>query len=278
MILLFYIAAFAFACFFGSFLNVVVDRLPRSEGFVTGRSYCESCKRNLSWHDLVPILSFLYLGGKCRYCRSQLSYYYPVVEAMTGLFFAVTLYLIFGADVFINALQPAYLLDAVYFLALDAFLIIVFFTDLKYGIIPFKIVFSAIAITLVWYVFLPVILRSHPLPFYPFQGNFWLNYLLSALGIFLFFFSIFFASKGRGLGFGDVVYVILMGLVLGFPKIILGVYIAFLSGALLSILLVTLKKKKLHGGTIPFGPFLVLGTVISLYWGEIIVAKVMTFF
>jgi prepilin signal peptidase PulO-like enzyme (type II secretory pathway) len=96
--------------------------------------------------------------------------------------------------------------------------------------------------------------------------------------VFLFFLLLFILTKGRGLGFGDVVYVFLMGLLLGFPKIILGLYIAFLSGAVISLILVIQRRKNLKGGTITFGPFLVGGTIISMLWGNTIIDKVMLYF
>src|ERR1035437_10194414 len=90
MLLLLFIAGL----FFGSFLNVLVDRIPRSENFIKGHSHCEFCNKTLKWYDLVPVLSFVLLQGKCRYCKHSLSLFYPIIEISTGLLFALTYLLI----------------------------------------------------------------------------------------------------------------------------------------------------------------------------------------
>jgi prepilin signal peptidase PulO-like enzyme (type II secretory pathway) len=170
-----------------------------------------------------------------------------VIEVVTGLLFVIT--------VFMN-IHLGYVASIIYLLATISSLIVVFFIDLKYGIIPFNVIGVTIAIVTFWYLL---------------AGAEIINFLLSGLGIFVFFLLVFLATRGRGIGFGDVVFSFLMGYILGFPKILLGVYIAFLTGAFFSLILVVLNKKKFRGGTIPFGPFLVSGTIISLFWGEAII-------
>ncbi len=245
---------FFFGLVVGSFLNVLIDRLPRDEQIFKGRSYCESCKYKLSFSDLIPVLSFVLLQGKCRYCHSPLSYYYPIVEITTGLLFVLSF--VYLQQFFI-----------VYYLFLISFLIVIFFTDLKYGIIPDKILFPAIIISFLFFVFTSEEswLRRLSLPPSEVGGR-----LLAGAGAFLFFLFLFLVTKGRGMGFGDVKYVILMGLVLGFPNIVVGLYIAFLTGAIVSIILVLWGKKKLRGSTIPFGPFLVFGTIAAMFFGDLL--------
>jgi leader peptidase (prepilin peptidase)/N-methyltransferase len=102
--------------------------------------------------------------------------------------------------------------------------------------------------------------------------------VLSAVCASGFFLILFLATKGRGMGFGDVVYAFLMGFILGYPRVILGLYLAFVTGAIVSLFLVILKKKKFQGGTIPFGPFLVFGTFVSLLWGSTIIESVIRYF
>ncbi len=245
--LLLYFFVFVIGCFFGSFLNVIVDRLPKAGSIVYPPSHCEHCRHRLAYYDLVPLLSFLYLKGKCRYCRARLSGYYPVIEAVTGALFVLTVFL---------GIHLGYEAALVYLLAVISSLIVVFFIDLKYGIIPFNVIGVAIAIVTFWYLL---------------EGAEIISFLLSALGVFAFFLLLFLLTRGRGIGFGDVVFSFLMGYILGFPKIVLGVYIAFLTGAFFSLILVVLNKKKFSGGTIPFGPFLVSGTIISLFFGEAII-------
>lgn len=242
----------------GSFLNVLIDRLPREESFLIGRSYCESCKTRLRWYDLIPIFSFVILKAKCRYCRYRISYYYPVVELTTGFLFVAVLFLIGGFS--INFIT---IINLIYYLFIMSGLIVIFFTDLKYGIIPDKIVFPSIIVSIV-YVFI-------------IHNSLFLIHFLSALGSFLFFLLIFLATRGRGMGFGDVKLAFLIGLILGFPKIVVALYVAFLTGALVSIILILGKKKKFKGSTIPFGPFLAIGTLAALFWGNIIAQKVFPF-
>ena len=253
MELLVYFIVFLLGCAVGSFLNVVVDRSNEGKSFLKGRSHCDHCRHKLHWFDLIPIVSFLLLSGKCRYCKAKLSFYYPIVEIITGLSF-----------VWISVLYFPSLLTIGYFFFIISCLIVIFFADLKYGIIPFFSVIPAVALAFLWYLFIP--------------GNLPIsNYLLSGLGAFLFFFLLFAITKGKGMGFGDVVYAFLMGFLLGFPKIVLGFYTAFIAGALISLFLVWLHKKKLKGSTIPFGPFLVAATVISMFWGDQLIEKALGF-
>jgi len=235
---------FLIGLFFGSFFLVVADRLGQGKSFITGRSMCEFCRHTLSWIELIPVLSFLLQGGRCKHCKKRLSVWYPIAEIATGLLL-VLVYLLFIPQ----GIYPTLLAQVI-----ASCLLIIFITDYKYEIIPFPIIIVGSFIALISIVISsPVLL---------------LNHLLSGLAAGLFFLFIFFITKGRGMGFGDVVFAVFMGLVLGFPFILAGLYIAFISGALISLLLVLLKKKKLHGGTIPFGPFLVLGTAIMLLAGK----------
>ena len=242
----------------GSFLNVLIDRLPREESFLIGRSYCESCKTRLRWYDLIPIFSFVILKAKCRYCRSRISYYYPVVELTTGFLFVAVLFLIGGFS--INFIT---IINLIYYLFIMSGLIVIFFTDLKYGIIPDKVIYPAVAIASLF------LIANHQSPV--------ANRVFSAIGAFLFFLLIFLVTRGRGMGFGDVKLAFLIGLILGFPKIVVSLYVAFLTGALVSIILILGKKKKFKGSTIPFGPFLAIGTLIALFWGDVVLQRFFPF-
>lgn len=266
----FLISTFLVGIFIGSFLHVLVDRIPRGESFSRGRSHCDHCRHTLAWFDLIPVFSWLQLGGKCRYCKKQISAYHPLVEVTTGIIFVIFTWVLAHSFVLFS---PFFLFAYAYFLFLFSAFIVIFFTDLKYGIIPFKVVSFGVIVALLWYL-LPLILP--PLAQMA-QQHYFLNAFLSGLGAFAAFFLLFLATRGRGLGFGDVVFVFLMGFALGFPRIILGMYIAFISGAIISVILVWIGRKKLKGETIPFGPFLVAGTVISLLWGDYLIAAIMSF-
>jgi len=230
----------------GSFLNVLVDRLPKGESVIKGKSYCDNCKKNLKWYDLIPLLSFTSLKGKCRYCSSLLSLYYPIVELATGLIFVAT------ALFFLNNFEL--IVTLIYYLFIMSSLIVIFFADLKYGIIPDKIVFPSIVVSFIYLFFI--------------LNSLFLIHLFSALGACLFFLSLFLVTRGKGMGFGDVKFSFLMGLILGFPNVIVSLYIAFLTGAIVGCILIIWRKKRVFGTAIPFGPFLVLGCLTAIFFGD----------
>lgn len=240
----------------GSFLNVVIDRLPKQETVVKKRSYCDYCKRKLAWFDLIPLLSFVLLSGKCRYCHYRISLYNPLIELTTGVLFIYTL---FHQSLPISDLNLLTILSSIetsYIFFIMSSLIVIFFTDLKYGIIPDSVLILSVIVSFLYLFFI--------------HSSLFIIYFFSAIGAFLFFLLIFLVTRGRGIGFGDVKLSFLLGLFLGFPKIIVALYLAFLTGALISAILVLWGKKRFFGGTVPFGPFLVLGTLISFFWGEVI--------
>ncbi|PIZ87448.1 MAG: prepilin peptidase, partial [Candidatus Nealsonbacteria bacterium CG_4_10_14_0_2_um_filter_40_15] len=127
-------AVFIFGLIAGSFLNCVIYRLEQGQSFLKGRSYCPLCKHTLSWQDLVPVLSFLFLRGKCRYCRQKISLQYPLVELATGILFVL---------IFLFAF------NFLYYLIMGCFLIIIFVYDLKHYIIPDSVIYPAILISVI---------------------------------------------------------------------------------------------------------------------------------
>jgi prepilin signal peptidase PulO-like enzyme (type II secretory pathway) len=226
----------------GSFLNCIIYRLEKNESFLKGRSYCPNCHHTLAWQDLIPIFSFLILRGKCRYCGKKISLQYPLVELSTGILFV----LIFNV--------AAFDLRTIYYLIISCFLVIIFIYDLKHYIIPDKVIYPAIALTSI----------------FNFKFLIFKYSILSAFGSAAFFLLIFSISRGKWLGFGDVKLGFLMGLFLGFPKILVGLFFAYLIGAIIGIGLVLAKKKTLKS-EVPFGPFLVTGTFVALFFGNIII-------
>lgn len=225
----------------GSFLNVVIYRLPRGLGFVRGRSFCPKCKHKINWFDNVPVISFLILKGRCRFCGRKISWRYPLIELLAGALF------------YLSYLSHLSFLSYL----LICGLVVIFFVDLEHQIIPDEIVIPLSILFLVYFLMTnPQLLIT--------------NYLITALISFLFLYFIFLLTKGRGMGLGDVKLAFLMGLVLGFPKIVVAFYLAFLTGAFVGVILILLGKAKLKQ-KIAFGPFLVFGTIFSLLWGEKIV-------
>ena len=141
-----YVLIFILGISIGSFLNVLIERLPKNKS-ILGRSACNHCNKTLSWKDLIPILSFVYLRGKCRYCHSPFSYQYPIVELLTGILFVFTIYYLP-----ITNLSTNYLISSIYYLAIVSSLIVIFFADLRHGIIPDKILFPAILFSFIFLV------------------------------------------------------------------------------------------------------------------------------
>jgi prepilin signal peptidase PulO-like enzyme (type II secretory pathway) len=259
---------FVLGLFIGSFLNVLVDRIPKNESIVFPPSRCDNCKKHIPWYDLIPVLSFIMLCGKCRFCKTKLSYYYPVIEITTGILFALTFFFVIQPSA--TSLQQL-AFSFIYFLFITSCLIVIFFTDLKSGIIPDKILVVATVATVVWLLFHNSLFMIH-------DSSFIINRLLAAAGAFIFFLAIYLLTRGRGMGFGDVKLSFFLGLLLGFPGIFITLYIGFLTGAFVGVILIIWRKKKLRGSTIPFGPFLVLGSLVVFFWGNFLISKLLFLF
>jgi prepilin signal peptidase PulO-like enzyme (type II secretory pathway) len=239
---------FIFGVSLGSFLNCILYRLSINEK-PKGRSYCPKCKHQLSHKDLVPVFSYIFLLGKCRYCKKKISLEYPIVELLTGFLFLF-------AFLFVGISVELFYLFVVLF-----FLILIFVYDLKHYIIPDFATFSLIGISLIYLSYISFLEKNISLLIYG---------VVSAIAVFLFFFALFYFTKGKGMGFGDVKFVIFMGLFLNFPNIVVGLFISFFLGAIIGIGLIILKRKKMNS-QIPFGPFLITGTLLAYFYGEKIV-------
>ncbi|OGZ18491.1 MAG: hypothetical protein A2175_01915 [Candidatus Nealsonbacteria bacterium RBG_13_42_11] len=262
MTLFIYLIVFIFGLVVGSFLNSVIYRLNKGESFLKGRSYCPSCRHQLAWRDLIPLLSFLTLGGKCRYCGKKISQQYPLVELMTGILF-VLIFLKFGFVLNFYSLPVTG-----YSLLITSLLIIIFASDLETYIIPDGVVYSAIGLAIFYNLLYSLFIIQN--------SSFFIQAILSGLGASAFFLAIFLISKGRWLGFGDVKLAALMGLFLGFPEILVALFLAFLIGAIIGVGMISAGRKKLSS-EIPFGPFLVTGTFLALFFGQSIIEWYMNF-
>lgn len=231
----------------GSFLNVLIDRLPVGQDVTRGRSHCDHCKHNLTWYELIPIVSWIVQLGKSRCCQKKLSVQYPLVEFITGLGF---LFLYFNYQLSIIN----YLINLILFCSV----LVLFVTDLKFELLPTPLlvlwgigaVLRFIALQLSWTELLYV-------------------YGIPSFGVGLFFFLLWFFSKGRAMGDGDIWLAILIGLVTGYPGIIIALYIAFLTGAAVGVILILGRFKTLKSH-IPFGPFLLFGMIVERCIGHII--------
>jgi len=248
-----YFFSFVFGLCIGSFLNCLIYRLE-IEKTLKGRSFCPHCKHTLSWKDLIPVFSFAILGGKCRYCKNKISWQYPAVEFATAIIFL----LIWHAEIaspglaIIAMTAPINLLFLFY---IAASLVAIFVYDLKHYLIPDKILIPAIIIAAAYRILDPRLL---------------LNYFWAAVIASGFFLVIYLLSGGRAMGFGDVKLAILMGILLGISNTLLALFFAFVIGAIIGIIAILLNKKSLKS-EIPFGPFLIFGTFVALFWGSKII-------
>lgn len=225
----------------GSFLNVLVYR--QGKHFARGRSACPACSHELSWSELVPVLSFCVLGGRCRHCQARISYRYPVVELGVGLLFALPVFL--GGFPFLELLV---LWGVLFFLAFVASY------DASHLLIPDKALFGLAIFSIIWRAL--------------FAGELVLS-LLSGLVASGLFFAIFFFSQGKWMGFGDVKLVFVLGFLLSFPASLVALALAVFTGALVGMVQITFCKKTL-ASQIPFGPFLALGAASALFFTKAI--------
>jgi prepilin signal peptidase PulO-like enzyme (type II secretory pathway) len=255
---------FIFGLCIGSFLNCVIYRLE-SKKSLKGRSFCPHCKHNLGWQDLIPVFSFLFLKGKCRYCKKSISWQYPLVEIATGLIFLIIFNFQFST---FNEFSIFQFINLLFLFYVASVLIVIFVYDLKYYLIPDKILFPAIAITFI-YRFLDFgNLNLFRISDFGFRiSAIFSNFLFAAFIASGFFLVIFLISAGRWLGFGDVKLAVLMGLLLGLPNVLVALFLAFFFGAIIGVGLIVLNKKNLKS-EVPFGPFLITGTFIALFWGS----------
>ena len=255
---------FIFGLIIGSFLNVVIYRSIKNQSLFFSRSYCPKCKQVLKTVDLIPILSYIFLKGKCRYCFQKISLYYPLVELTTGISFVLIYKLHFSLDNSINIFNFQSFLTFFYLLIITCFFIIIFYSDLKYYLIPDKIIYSAILICFLYTSISLFFFNNKNLLFFDNLKGLILIPLFTGFICSILFFSIYFFSKAKAIGFGDVKLVFLIGYFLSYPKILSGLFLAFLIGGTVGIFLILLGKKKLKS-QVPFAPFLILGTFSAFF-------------
>jgi len=224
----------------GSFLNVLIFRWRENKSIWRGRSQCPDCQKTLRWFELIPVLSFLIQKGRCCGCHQKISWQYPLVELTTALLFV--------SVSFFNQ-PPIYWLVA-------SVLVAVFVYDLRFGEIPHIFTWPTVVILLLWNLF------STDKQ----VGNLIAGILIGG-GWFAFQ---YFVSRGRWIGGGDIGLGALMGVILGWPLILVALFLAYVSGVIICLPLLLLKKKTLKSA-IPFGIFLVPATFVTMWWGQKIV-------
>ncbi|MBX4205131.1 MAG: prepilin peptidase [Candidatus Doudnabacteria bacterium] len=226
----------------GSFLNAAIYRLWTGQGIVYERSICPHCKHVLSAWDLVPVFSYLFLGGRCRYCRKRISWQYPLIELVTATCFVL---LAQNFQFSISNIQFWFQLVFICF-----FIVIAVF-DLKHYLILDKILLPGSVLALIYAIY------THHLP----QG------LVGILIISGFFALQYFISKGRWIGFGDVKLGIFLGLIFGIGQGIILLFLSYLVGALVGVALIAADQKEM-GSKLPFGTFLTFCGIIMLLYGK----------
>ncbi|MDD5014749.1 MAG: prepilin peptidase [Atribacterota bacterium] len=232
----------------GSFSNVCIYRIPKNESIIFPASHCPKCCSTIKPVDNIPLLSYILLKGKCRNCKSKISIRYPIVELLTGIIYII-IYLIYGLS---N--------QTLIYIILSSALIIIAFIDLNDQIVPDVISLPGIAIGFILSFFVPYI-----------------SFMDSALGVLIGGGIILVIGLGgstifkkEAMGGGDVKLAAMVGAFLGWRYIIVSLFLGFFLGALSGIILIVTKIKK-REDAIPFGPFIVMGSLITLLWGEKII-------
>lgn len=274
--------------FVGSFLNMLIDRFYTGEQIIKGRSHCDLCKHALGWKDLIPLLSYITLGGKCRYCHKPIGWQNAVVEVTTaGVFGLLATTLPNSLDLRNLSLLSSLWLG--YSLVITSLLIITFFSDLKFGVIYQELIIIGVVLTLLFFVANDITsiigikntLAQDAFGKHLLQTNYLNNliekvirerifWVIGALGAFTFFYLLHKMFKGRAMGRGDADLAFLVALIVGFPNVLVSLFFSFLTGAFVGVILIALGKKTLKA-KIPFGPFLIMGLVIGLLFGNRII-------
>ena len=226
----------------GSFLNVLIYRIPRKNLFKSSTSYCPNCKHKLSWIDLFPIFSFIFLRGRCRYCKEKISIRYPLVELLNGILWTLS-FVLFKGD------WASIILSALFF----SILIVVAGIDLDISEIPNGLVLAILILAIVRFV----------LSFF-FGDVKWYEYLIGAVCVSV---PLLILALFGGMGMGDVRLTFVAGLFLGWKLMLVGTFFGIIFAGVTGLIMMIKFKKK---GAIPFGPSLAAGFVIASLFGDML--------
>lgn len=237
----------------GSFLGALTWRFPRGRTLL-GRSSCPRCGKTIAWYDNIPVISYILLRGHCRHCGKKISLRYPAVELVTALLFVLVGSVNLGGWEGVSVIRDYQgwlgLVAFPYFLFLVSILVAIFVIDLEHKLIPDELLYPSILISL-------LVLLPSPSPTL-------VSHFSWAVFLATFLYLVHLATRGRGMGLGDVKLAFLLGLVAGYPASLVAIFLAFLTGAAVGLILVLTRHAK-FGKPIPFGPFLVAGLLISLF-------------
>ncbi|KPU28066.1 peptidase A24 [Caloranaerobacter sp. TR13] len=235
----------------GSFLNVCIYRIPKRESIVYPPSHCTSCNTRLKFFDLIPVFSYLLNKGRCRYCGENISLQYPFIELLNGLIYLLLFYK-FGFG-----------FDLIRYLFLTSLLVVISFIDYKHQIIPDSVLLFGFFIT---FIFKLLYYSKVEL----------LNSILGLLIGGLIFLIIAIVSHG-GMGGGDIKLIALLGFFFGLKHLLLLMFLSFLIGAFFSIMLLLLRIKD-RKDFIPFGPFISIAAIITIFYGDVLISYYINYF
>lgn len=267
----FFLPFFLFGAAVGSFIGVLAGRYSEEKGFTLathGRSKCPHCRKTLRWYELVPLVSFALQGGKCRKCKHKLSWQYPIVEILSGLVL-ILVPLKLGQGV------PTVL----WVIAFLSF-ILISIIDLRLRIIPDRLVALIAFLGILLFAFYEVtgeyglvggvikgsFIGSFAINLWLGEPSVFLNFLLGIVFGVLLFGLVYFLSRGRAMGFGDVKFAGAIGALLGWPDVSMALILAFVIGAVWGSFLI-LRNKKTMKDNLPFGPFMVVGVTLVFFFG-----------
>ena len=243
-----YMLIFILGLIVGSFCNVCIYRIPKNESIIYPASHCPKCRTTIRPFDNIPLLSYILLKGRCRNCGSKISIQYPIVEFLTGIIYLI-IYLIYGLSI-----------QSLIYTILSSALIIIAFIDLQEQIIPDIISLPGVVIGLILSFIVPYMSFINSVLGVLVGGGIILIIALVGSKIF----------KKEAMGGGDVKLAAMIGAFLGWRYAIISLFLGFFLGALAGIFLI-LSKIKSREDMVPFGPFIALGSLITLLWGEKII-------
>ena len=237
---------FIYGLCIGSFLNVVILRLPLGQSVVKSESHCFSCNKPIKWYDNIPLISYIILGGRCRNCKAKISVQYPIVEASNGVLWVLI------------ALKFKFSIETLIFCIVTSVLVALSFIDWKTFEIPSVFNLVILLLGVIYSLF---------------DFNNLTNHIIGAVCVSFFLAIIWFITSGQGIGFGDVKLMFTCGLVFGWKIIVMG----FLLGCIIAIFVHSLRiKLTKEGSKLAFGPYLSLGVYVSIFVGEYLINQYLT--
>lgn len=237
ILLLLYIIIFLYGIVIGSFLNVCIYRIPKQENIAKVRSHCMQCDHQLKWYELIPLFSYLLQGGKCRVCKTKISVQYPLIEGANGILY-VFIFMINGINV-----------DSLLYCLLTSTLLVLSVIDFRTYEIP---------IGINYFILMLGVLRT------ALHYTHWTDHVIGFFIVSVVLYMIIIATKGRGIGGGDMKMMAVCGLFLGWKEIILAFLLGCIIGSVVHVIRMRVTK---CDHVLALGPYLSIGVFISMLWG-----------